>query len=64
MGRVTAVTDFHEWQTDSLAAASAANKMIDGDDVTLDAQVATVRIGNHLQIFNGTDLALRAAPTS
>lgn len=54
MGRVTAVTDFHEWQTDSLAAASAANKMIDGDDVTLDAQTATVRIGNHLQIFNGT----------
>jgi len=54
MGRVTAVTDFHEWQTDSLAAASASNKMIDGDDVTLDAQVATVRIGNHLQIFNGT----------
>lgn len=54
MGRVTAVTDFHEWQTDSLAAASAANKMIDGDDATLDAQTATVRIGNHLQIFNGT----------
>ena len=54
MGRVTAITDFHEWQTDSLAAASAANKMIDGDDVTLDAQVATVRIGNHLQIFNGS----------
>ena len=54
MGRVTAVTDFHEWQTDALAAASASNKMIDGDDVTLDAQVATNRIGNHLQIFNGT----------
>lgn len=54
MGRVTAVTDYHEWQTDSLAAASASNKMIDGDDVTLDAQTATVRIGNHLQIFNGT----------
>lgn len=54
MGRVTAVTDFHEWQTDALASASASNKMIDGDDVTLDAQVATSRIGNHLQIFNGT----------
>lgn len=54
MGRVTAVTDFHEWQTDALASASASNKMIDGDDVTLDAQVATNRIGNHLQIFNGT----------
>lgn len=53
-GRTTAITDFHEWQTDALGAASASNKMIDGDDVTLDAQVATVRIGNHLQIFNGT----------
>lgn len=53
-GRTTAVTDFHEWQTDVLGSASASNKMIDGDDVTLDAQTATVRIGNHLQIFNGT----------
>jgi len=54
MGRVTAVSDFHEWQTDSLAAANPANKMIDGDDATLDAQVATLRLGNHLQVFNGT----------
>lgn len=53
-GRTTAITDFHEWQTDVLGSASASNKMIDGDDVTLDAQVATVRIGNHLQIFNGS----------
>jgi hypothetical protein len=53
-GRTTAITDFHEWQTDVLGSASASNKMIDGDDVTLDAQTATVRIGNHLQIFNGT----------
>lgn len=53
MGRVTAVSDFHEWQTDVLAAASASNKMIDGDDAVLDAQVATLRLGNHLQIFNG-----------
>ena len=53
-GRTTAVTDFHEWQTDALGSANAANKMLDGDDVTLDAQNATVRIGNHLQIFNGT----------
>ena len=43
MGRVTAVTDFHEWQTDSLAAASAANKMIDGDDDTGRASGSTVR---------------------
>jgi len=54
MGRVTAVSDFHEWQTDSLAAANAANKMIDGDDATLAAQTPTARLGNHLQIFNGS----------
>ena len=53
-GRTTAITDFHEWQTDALGTASASNKMIDGDDVTLDAQVATLRLGNHLQIFNGS----------
>lgn len=53
-GRTTAVTDFHEWQTDVLGSASASNKMIDGDDVTLDSQTATVRLGNHLQIFNGS----------
>lgn len=53
MGRATAVTDFHEWQTDSLQSANAANKMIDGDDATLQTQVATSRLGNHLQIFNG-----------
>lgn len=54
MGRVTAITDFHEWQTDSLAAANAANKMIDGDDAVSAAQTSTNRIGNHLQIFNST----------
>jgi hypothetical protein len=53
MGRVTAATDFHEWQTDALAAANPANKMIDGDDATLLAQTPTNRIGNHLQVFNG-----------
>lgn len=53
-GRATAITDFHEWQRDSLAAANAANKMIDGDDATLQAQTPTERVGNHLQIFNGT----------
>jgi hypothetical protein len=53
-GRTTAVTDFHEWQTDSLAAASPTNKMIDGDDVVLDVQNPTLRLANHLQIFNGS----------
>lgn len=61
MGRVTATSDFHEWQTDALAAANAANKMIDGDDATLSAQVATLRLGNHLQIFNGAPGVSRRA---
>lgn len=52
-GRATAITDFHEWQRDALAAANPANKMIDGDDSTLQAQTPTDRVGNYLQIFNG-----------
>ena len=53
MGRVTATNDFHEWQTDVLGAANAANKMIEGDDAALDAVTGTSRLGNHLQTFNG-----------
>lgn len=51
-GRVTATSTFHEWQRDSLSAANADNAMIDGDDATLQAQVATERVGNYLQIFS------------
>lgn len=51
-GRVTATATFHEWQRDSLSAANADNAMIDGDDTALQAQVATERVGNHLQIFS------------
>lgn len=54
MGRVTATSDFHEWQTDSLAAADPANKMVEGDDATLAVLTGTSRLGNHLQTFNGT----------
>jgi hypothetical protein len=51
-GRVTATSTFHEWQRDSLSAANADNAMVDGDDTALQAQVATERVGNHLQIFS------------
>lgn len=54
MGRVTATSDFHEWQTDVLAAADPANKMVEGDDATLAVLTGTSRLGNHLQTFNGT----------
>jgi hypothetical protein len=53
MGRATALSDYHEWQRDALASANPANKMIDGDDATLQAQTPTDRVGNYLQIFNG-----------
>jgi hypothetical protein len=40
----------HEWQTDALAAASASNAVIEGDDATTDASSPTVRLGNRTQI--------------
>ena len=51
VGRVSATNTYHEWQRDSLATANKDNALIDGDDVTLDAQTATERVGNYMQIF-------------
>jgi hypothetical protein len=48
--RMKAKQVFHEWQTDTLAAASGANEVIEGDDATTDAQTATTRVGNRCQI--------------
>lgn len=45
----TANATFHEWQTDSLAAA-AQNAQLQGDDVTFAAAASTVRVGNRTQI--------------
>lgn len=45
---------FHEWQTDSLAAAATNNAVIEGDEATLDASTATSRIGNYTQIMDKT----------
>lgn len=43
----------HEWQTDDLEAVTD-NKVVEGDDATLDASVATVRLGNYTQISDKT----------
>lgn len=51
VGRVSATNTYHEWQRDSLATANKDNALIDGDDVTLDAQTPTERVGNYMQIF-------------
>ena len=50
--KATAV--LHEWQTDSLAAAATNNAVIEGDEATLDASTATVRLSNSSQIMDKT----------
>lgn len=50
--RVKATAVKHEWQTDSLAAASAANAVIEGDDATTDASTASTRLDNRCQILD------------
>ena len=50
--KATAV--LHEWQTDTLAAASSSNAVIEGDEATLDAITATVRLSNSCQIMDKT----------
>ncbi|MGH6933789.1 MAG: DUF5309 domain-containing protein [Dongiaceae bacterium] len=51
--RLKARNTYHEWQTDSLAAA-ADNSVIEGDDATLDTAAATARVGNYTQISDKT----------
>lgn len=50
IGKHTASNTFHEWQTDALAAASASNAVIEGDDPANDSITATVRLGNYTQL--------------
>lgn len=65
--KVTATNTLHEWQTDSLAAASATNAVIEGDDATTDASSPSVRLGNYTQISDkvarvtGTARAVKTA---
>jgi hypothetical protein len=47
-GKASAVA--HEWQTQALAAVDTANAVLEGDDATTDAVIATVRLGNICQI--------------
>jgi hypothetical protein len=51
IGRSSANNTYVEWQTDSLAAANAANASIQGDDLSNASRANTVRVGNHTQIF-------------
>lgn len=64
--RIEVSNTTHEWQTDSLAAA-ANNAVIEGDDATTDARVATTRLNNLTQISDkvarvtGTGRAVKTA---
>lgn len=51
-GRATAV--YHEWQTDSLAAATTANAAVEGADATAATLSPTTRLGNYTQIIQKT----------
>lgn len=51
IGRGEASNTYTEWQTDSLEAANADNKQIEGDDATADARSPTKRFGNYTQIM-------------
>ena len=51
--RKKASATYHEWQTDSLAAA-AANAAIEGDEASYSTLVNTTRVGNRTQISRKT----------
>ena len=54
IGKSKATSVYHEWQTDSLAAATTANALVEGADAT-DATVSpSTRIGNYTQIVGKT----------
>lgn len=50
--RFKADAKFHEWQRDTLATPNKDNAVIEGDDRTGTALVATARVGNFMQLFD------------
>lgn len=68
IGTAKANQVYHEWQTESLASASATNAQLEGDDVgTLGSANLTTRVGNICQILwktggvSGTQSAVNLA---
>ena len=51
--KTKATGKYHQWQTDSLAAAGA-NKQLEGDDATFATAAATTVLGNYCQIARKT----------
>lgn len=54
IGRFSATQRIHEWQRDALATPNKDNAVIEGDDRTGTALVATDRVANTVQLFDKT----------
>jgi hypothetical protein len=54
LARTKATAVFHEWQSDSLAAATSANAAVEGADATSATLSPTTRLGNYTQIVQKT----------
>ena len=54
LARTKATAVFHEWQSDSLAAATVANAAVEGADAVSATLSPTVRLGNYTQIVQKT----------
>jgi hypothetical protein len=54
IGKTKATGVYHEWQTDSLAAATTANALVEGADASSATLSPTSRIGNYTQIVGKT----------
>jgi hypothetical protein len=54
LARAKATAVYHEWQTDSLAAATTANAAVEGADASDATMSPTTRLGNYTQIVQKT----------
>ena len=54
IGKTKATGVYHEWQTDSLAAATTNNALVEGSDASAADLSPTTRIGNYTQIVGKT----------
>ena len=54
IGKTKATAVYHEWQTDSLDAATTANAAVEGADASDATLAPTVRLGNYTQILQKT----------
>jgi hypothetical protein len=54
IGKTKATGVYHEWQTDSLAASTTANALVEGADATSATLSPSTRIGNYTQIVGKT----------